>query len=143
MTPAINFLAKQQEIHQSRTAADRRVSVWIIALLSVTAIVYLAARVGNMYFKKETIAKEQAITAIQDRIEQNNDHEQAYLIFYEKLTRLQQLLKQREGGMTSLDYLYHYFASIGKSTITDISYDYSEREVLASITSPPICGITL
>jgi len=127
----INFLAKQQEIHESRVEVDRKATWWLIALIAVTAIIWGTAWGFNYYFRTRITSANKQTEQIKAAIAANANSEQEYLNFYEKIERLRELLDLRQGGTDSIVYTYAYFGQnpAHNSTLISTSYEYNSKEL--------------
>lgn len=135
MSQEINFLARQQEIHASRVETDRKATLWLIALVAATVAVWGSAYGINWYFRRHTAIAQAETKSITEKIAANANSEQEYLNFYEKITKLQELLNQRLGGTDSIVYTYAYFGQTPRhdSTVVDSTYDYTTHELVVTI----------
>lgn len=127
MTQEINFLAKEQEIHKARTKVDLKATYAMIALGIVTLAVYATAWFVNFNFKSKITAANRETTRLKETITKKEQEEIQYLIFYEKLERLHELLAAREGGVAAIKNTYDYFVTTPGLTLIRSEYDYYER----------------
>ncbi len=129
MPQEINFLAKQQEIHQARTKVDLKATYAMFALGIATLGIYALAWFVNFRFKSKISAATRETTRLKETITQKEQEEIQYLIFYEKLERLHELLAAREGGVAAIKNTYDYFVTTPGLTLIRSEYDYYERQL--------------
>ena len=123
MPENINFLAKEQKIIQTREKNDKRSFAFVFFLVAVAGIAFAVIWFINNYYQGQISQVESQIASIKNTITQNQNQEKEYLIFYEKLTKLAQLISQRSHGTQSLVSTYDYFLTENTSVASSV-YDY-------------------
>jgi hypothetical protein len=123
MSDEINFLAKHQQKIAKRDKEDKKSLLFIIVLIVICAIVYGGIWYVNNWYKQQITQTQENQRIATQRINQNSAKEKDYLIFYEKLSKLTELITKRTHGTQSLVDTYKYFTT-NNTAIVSSTYDY-------------------
>ena len=140
MSENINFLAKEQKIIESRNKNDKRSFFFVFFLVAVAGIAFAVIWFINNHFIGQINQVEKQVASIKNTISSNQNREKEYLIFYEKLTKLAQLIKQRSHGTRSLVSTYDYFLTEDTS-IASSTYDYYTTNLELDLVCNSVFGL--
>jgi Na+-transporting NADH:ubiquinone oxidoreductase subunit NqrC len=123
MTDEINFLAKHQQKLAKRDREDKKSLLVVIVLATICGIIYGGIWYVNDWYHQQIAQVQYDQEQVTQLINQNSTRERDYLVFYEKLTKLAELIQKRTHGTESLVDTHQYFTSDHTAVVAS-TYDY-------------------
>ncbi|MBQ6154641.1 hypothetical protein IJJ27_02250 [bacterium] len=141
MPQEINFLAREQQVVQSRSQVDRKATIYMVILVLIITLVYGVAWYFNSSYRQQLASVQRQIDNTRQSLEQNSSQEREFLIFHEKYSKLARLMSQRKGGVEALVDTYSYFLTPDTSVLSS-TYDYYSHILDLELTCNSVFSLT-
>lgn len=123
MSSDINFLAKQKVNLERRDRTDRTSFIFVVALLAIAGLIFLGLWYVNNNYRTQIAGVDNEKRTLEQRLTQNQNQELDYLVFYEKVRKLTELIGNRSHGTEALVDSYRYFTTLN-TAVSQSVYDY-------------------